>query len=156
MNKDFNIEDFLSLEGYATAERKARRKGSGGTQEFFTPFSLLKKMIDKIPEYKWNNPESTFLEPCMGSGQFVIYIIYNKMKHGSTWEQALSTTYGVDIMESNVQEVYSRVLDMLNQIAIDLDEDKAMQIMKHNLVCSDFFDWDFQNWCPIKKTVPLF
>lgn len=36
MNKDFNIEEFLSLEGYATDERQERRKGSGGSNEYYT------------------------------------------------------------------------------------------------------------------------
>ena len=31
-----------------TETRLARRKGSGGTQEFFTPSSLVSKMCDKI------------------------------------------------------------------------------------------------------------
>lgn len=30
-DNNFDIEKFLSLEGYATDERKTRRKGSGGT-----------------------------------------------------------------------------------------------------------------------------
>ena len=33
------------------------------------------------------------------------------------------------------------------------DEAKAQEIMEHNLVCSNFFDWDFENWCPIKENV---
>lgn len=24
--------------------------------------------------------------------------------------------------------------------------------MGRNLVCSNFFDWDFENWCPIKES----
>lgn len=31
------------------------------------------------------------------------------------------------------------------------DEAKAIEIMEHNLVCSNFFDWDFENWCTIKQ-----
>lgn len=34
---------------------------------------------------------------------------------------------------------------------IDYDKNKAQKIMNHNLICSDFFKWDFQNWCPIKE-----
>ena len=33
---------------YATDVRKDRRKGKGGSQEFFTPFSIVQKMCDKI------------------------------------------------------------------------------------------------------------
>ena len=34
---------------------------------------------------------------------------------------------------------------------IKFDEAKAQEIMNHNIVCSNFFDWDFDNWCPIIK-----
>ena len=44
MKTEFNIEEFLSLDGYATDERTNRRSGAGGTQEFFTPPNLVIKM----------------------------------------------------------------------------------------------------------------
>lgn len=71
----FNIEQFINLQGYSTDERKSRRKGSKGTQEFFTPYSIVKMMCDKISEEDWSNPNKTFCEPCFGNGQFVIYFI---------------------------------------------------------------------------------
>ena len=61
-------------------------------------------------------------------------------------------------MEDNVQETYNRIFDLLDNLNIDYDKDKALNIIKHNLVCTDFFKWDYENWCPIKenKTIPLF
>lgn len=147
----FNIEEFLSLDGYANDARTNRRSGSGGSQEFFTNYVLVKKMCDKISPEKWNDPNANFLEPSTGNGQFVVYIIYNKIKHGSTWEQALSHTWGVELLESNVKETHDRVIKLLHNMNIKFDESKAIEIMKHNLVCSNFFDWDFDNWCPIKN-----
>lgn len=158
MNKDFNIEEFLSLEGYATAERQERRKGSGGSQEFFTNYVLVKKMCDKISEDKWSDINADFLEPSMGNGQFVVYIIYNKIMHGSTWYESLQHTWGIDILENNVRETHQRIHNLFEQMGIEYDKEMAQQIMDHNLVCSDFFDWDFLNWCPISenKIKPLF
>ena len=37
---------------------------------------------------------------------------------------------------------------LLHNMNIKFDESKAMKIMDHNLVCSNFFDWDFDNWKP--------
>ena len=158
MNKDFNIEEFLSLEGYATAERQERRKGSGGSQEFYTPFKLVKHMGDKISEDKWSDINADFLEPSMGNGQFVVYIIYNKIMHGSTWYEALQHTWGVELLEDNVRETHQRIHNLLEQMGIEYDKEMAQEIMDHNLVCSNFFDWDFLKWCPIKeeKALPLF
>lgn len=109
-------------------------------------------MCDKISPEKWNDPNANFLEPSTGNGQFVVYIIYNKIKHGSTWEQALSHTWGVELLESNVKETHDRVIKLLHNMNIKFDESKAIEIMEHNLVCSNFFDWDFDNWCPIKES----
>lgn len=156
MKTEFNIEEFLSLDGYATDERVARRKTNdklkiSNTNEYFTPFSLVQYMSNKISEDKWNDPNSEFLEPSMGNGNFIVYIIYNKIKHGSTWEQALSHTWGVELLESNVKETHDRVIKLLHNMNIKFDESKAIEIMEHNLVCSNFFKWDYENWCPIKE-----
>ena len=158
MKTDFNIEDFLSLAGYATEKRKSRRKGPGGSAEYFTPYRLIKKMCDKISEEKWSDINANFLEPSFGNGSFLVYIIYNKIMHGSTWREALLHVYGVELMEDNVKEAHNRILKLLDNMGIQFDEDEARRIMDHNLVCSDFFKWDYQRWCPIKedKINPLF
>ena len=73
----FNIEQLLDLTNYATDTRVARRTGSKSTQEFFTPYSIVKRMCDKIPDEDWSDPTKTFIEPSFGSGQFVVYIVCN-------------------------------------------------------------------------------
>lgn len=150
MNNQFDIEKFLSLEGYEET-RLSRRKGAGSTQEFFTPYSIVKRMCDKIPESDWNHPLKTFCEPCFGNGQFVIYIIYNRIIHGINWRTALETCYGVELMSDNVRETKERVISLLKALDIDFDEKTAREIMDRNLVCSNFFDWDFEHWRKIEK-----
>lgn len=143
-----NIQQFIDHD-YATDVRKGRRKsknGGKGTQEFFTPFSIVKKMADKIPDEDWSDHEKTFLEPCMGDGNFVCYIIWNRIEHGVDWETTLKTIGGVELMEDNVKETKERVLNLLDQMNITYDRETAMEIMDRNLVCSDFFKWDFENW----------
>ena len=133
---------------YATEVRVARRKGKNSTQEFFTPYEIVKKMADKIPESTWADPSKTFCEPCFGNGQFVLYIIWNRIQHGIDWETALRTCYGVELMQDNVSETYSRIIELLDALGIDYDKSVAMNIIHENLVCSDFFNWDFENWKP--------
>ena len=152
MKTEFNIEQFLSLSDYATDERQSRRSGSSGTQEFYTPYSIVKRMCDKISEADWSNPEKTFLEPSFGNGQFIIYIIYNRIQHGVSWKDTLSTLYGVELMPDNVQETKDRIISLLSEMEIQFNKEEALKIMDHNLVCSDFFKWDFENWCPIKES----
>lgn len=141
------IEQLLDLTNYATETRVARRKNSKvNTQEFFTPYSIVKRMADKIPDEDWADPTKTFLESSFGNGQFVVYIVWNRIQHGIDWETALKTLYGVELMFDNVQECHDRVIDLLTKLGIEFDERTARKIMKKNLVCSDFFKWDFENW----------
>ena len=144
----FNIEQFLNLQGYASDERKSRRKGSKGTQEFFTPYSIVKKMCDKIYEEDWSDPTKTFCEPAFGNGQFVTYIIWNRLQHGIDWKTTLETCYGIELMQDNVYETHGRIIKLFDALCIDYDEDIAMDIMLRNLVCNDFFTWNFEEWRP--------
>ena len=151
MNNNFNIVEFLDLSNYATDERKARRKNNKNgksTAEFFTPYSIVKKMWDKIPDEDWQDPSKTFCEPCFGNGQFVIYIIWNRIQHGIDCKTALETCYGVELMQDNVDETKERIIDLLNKLNIEYDKDVAYEIMNRNLVCSDFFKWNFEEWRP--------
>ena len=148
-SKYFNIEQFLDISNYATEERVSRRKGgSKSTAEFFTPYSIVKRMCDKIEESDWSDPKKTFCEPSFGNGQFVVYIIWNRLQHGIDWKTALETCYGVELMQDNVYETHGRIIKLFDALGIDYDEDEAMDIMLHNLVCHDFFTWDFEHWCP--------
>lgn len=152
MQINFNIEKFLDLTGYEET-RNLRRKTNiknpnKGTQEFFTPYSIIKKMMDKIPLEDWSNPDKTFMEPCFGNGQFVLYIIWNRIQHGIDWKTALETLFGVELMQDNVRETMDRVHEMLGTICDDYNKEVAENIMKRHLICSDFFDWNFEEWQP--------
>lgn len=150
----------MALENsYATEIRKSRRKGSGGTQEFFTPSSLVSKMCDKIPSTDWSNPTKTFLEPCFGNGNFLVEIIRRRIvDYSIDWKIVLNNLYGVELMSDNVQEAKDRIIELLKKLNVDFNEQEARDIMDHNLVCSDFFKWDFENWRPIPeaKSIELF
>lgn len=141
------IQQLLDLTNYATEERKARRKGLKSTQEFFTPYGIVKKMAEKVSDEVWADPTKTFCEPCFGNGQFVLYIIWNRIQHGVDYLTALKTCYGVELMQDNVEETYERIFNLLDLLKINYDKNNVLKILKKNLVCSDFFEWDFENWC---------
>ena len=156
----FDIEKFMSLERYDTEVRKARRKshtigpkaheqnvsGKKGTAEYFTPYEIVKRMADKVPEEDWTDPTKTFLEPCFGNGQFLIYMIYNRLQHGVSLEDTFNTLYGVELMEDNVEECKQRIFNMLDAMEMTYDKDALRDVLDAHLVCSDFFEWNFQEW----------
>lgn len=145
----FNIEQFLNLDDYVNDIRLSRRKGAGSTQEFFTPYSIVKRMCDKIPESDWSDPDKTFLEPAFGNGQFIIYILYNRIMHGVHWKTALNTLYMTELMQDNIDEGKERIRIMLRELCDDFDESEANDIMDKNIICTDFFKWDYENWRPL-------
>ena len=137
------IDDYESLN---TEIRKERRKK---TQEFYTPYSIVKKMMDKISSEDWANPNKTFLEPSFGHGNYIIGILYRRIvEYRIDWKTALETCYGVELMQDNVYETHGRIIKLFDALDIDYDEDIAMDIMLRNLVCHDFFTWNFEEWRP--------
>ena len=150
---NFDIEQFLDLIGYDTDIRKSRRKGGKvNSQEFFTPYSIVKRMCDKVPEDDWADPDKTFLEPAQGNGQFTIFILYRRIhEYNIPWQKALETMYTCELMEDNVQESRKRIHELLQNIAPDYDFALAEKIMDKNFVCHNFFTWNFEEWRPMTE-----
>ena len=80
------------------------------TGEVFTPTPLVQKVLGEIPIEQFQDPTKTFLDNSCGDGQFLGEVLIRKMENGSTFEQALSTTYGVDMMIDNVDLCRERLL----------------------------------------------
>lgn len=140
----FNIADFIdNYKSWQEEERKARRKK---TQEIFTPYSIVERMCNKVPEEDWRDPNKTFLEPCCGSGNFILVIIFRRINSGIDWQTTLQTLYALDLLETNVKETRQRVHELLRNISSDYDPDIADLIMDRNFVCHDFFTWNFEEW----------
>ena len=80
------------------------------TGEVFTPTPLVQEMLEQIPIEQFTDPTKTFLDNSCGDGQFLGEVLIRKMENGSTFEQALSTIYGVDLMQDNVDLCRERLL----------------------------------------------
>ena len=93
-------------------------------------------MLAMISDEIWNDSSKTFLEPSCGNGNFVVAIIQKKIQHGSTVEQAIRTTYGVDILLDNVLECRQRIYD---DFLMFVDEPGLlMQTVEENIRHGDF------------------
>lgn len=150
---NFDIEKFLDLSGYDNETRVSRRKDKTGdfSNEFFTPYEIVKKMCEKIPDQDWSNPDKTFLEPTCGNFQFIIYIIYKRILSGIDWKTAISTCYGVELMQDNVDEGKQRIFNLLESLGIDYNYEEVRSIVDHNFVCNDFYKWNFDEWRPMTE-----
>ena len=137
------------IDDYESPNTKTRKERRKKTNEFYTPYSIVKKMMDKISSEDWADTKKTFLEPSFGDGNFIIGILYRRIvEHGIDWKTTLETLYGVELMQDNVDETKERIIDLLNKLNIEYDKDAVYEIMNRNLVCSDFFKWNFEEWRP--------
>ena len=69
------IKQLLDLKNYEL-RRNNRRKGSKSTQEFFTPYPIVKRMGDRISDEDWADPTKTFLESSFGMKRWFFIFIY--------------------------------------------------------------------------------
>jgi hypothetical protein len=78
--------------------------------EVFTPYFLIQQMLDLFPDDSWGKSKN-WLEPTCGNGNFILAILKRKIEKGFSIEEALATTYGMDIMPDNVAECKKRIFD---------------------------------------------
>ena len=98
------------------------------TGEVFTPTELVREMLEQIPVTEFTDTTKTFLDNSCGDGQFLGEVVILKIEMGSTFEQALSTTYGVDIMIDNVDLCRERLL---------CGQEHLRHIVEKNIQCRD-------------------
>jgi hypothetical protein len=111
------------------------------TAEVFTPTPLVQEMLDKLEEQDptlFSDPIKTFLDNSCGDGQFLSEVVIRKMERsGCTLEQALKTTYGVELMEDNVNECRKR-------LAGPEPTPEILEILNKNIVCHDALTYDYK------------
>jgi hypothetical protein len=116
------------------------------TAEVFTLTPFVQEMLDKLekedPEL-FSNPNKTFLDPSCGDGQFLSEVVIRKMERsGCTLEQALSTTYGVELMKDNVKLCKERLAGLNHTM-------KILKILDKNIVCADALTYDYSFGEPV-------
>ena len=108
------------------------------TAEIFTPTPLVQEMLDKLPHELFEDSTKTFLDPSCGDGQFLSEIVIRKISmSGCTLEQALSTTYGVELMEDNVKLCKER-------LAGTNPTQEILDILDKNIVCADALTYHYR------------
>ena len=111
------------------------------TAEVFTPTEDVIQILDNFESlFKdcFSNPTKTFCEPSCGDGQFLSEVVIRKMERsGCTLEQALSTTYGVELMEDNVKLCKER-------LAGPNPTQEILDILDKNIICADALKYHYR------------
>jgi len=133
MNKE-KIITHIRDRGYMSGiERDQLRIKSTG--EVFTPTKLVNNILNKIPIEDFKNPIKTFIDQSCGDGQFLGEILIRKVENGIDFETALSTIYGVDIMQDNVDLCRQRLL---------CGQEHLRPIVERNIVCADALKYHYR------------
>lgn len=104
------------------------------TQEVFTPTPMVQEILDKFDPALFCNISQEFIDPTCGDGQFLGEVLIRKMENGSTFEQALSTVYGVDLMQDNIDLCKERLL---------CRQEHLRHIVDRNIVCHDALTYNY-------------
>ena len=111
------------------------------TAEVFTPPHLVIEMLDKLEEENptlFSDPTKTFIDNSCGDGEFLGEVVIRKMERSDcSLLQALSTTYGVDLMEDNISECK-------NRLAGPNPTQEIWDILNKNIVCHDGLTYDYE------------
>mgnify|MGYP003111232085 FL=1 len=113
------------------------------TAEVFTPTELVQNILDNMNQELFENPEKTFLDNSCGDGQILSEVVIRKMERsGCSLEQALSTTYGVDIMSDNIELCRKRLMG-------PNPTESIIKILNNNIQCQDALEYDYSFGQPV-------
>jgi hypothetical protein len=104
------------------------------TGEVFTPLELCDQMIAEIPEEKLQNPQSTFLDPSAGNGNFMIALKQRLIEYHMEDHILNHMLYAVELMEDNHKE-------MCERLGVPIDHP--------HYVCADALTYDYSFGEPV-------
>lgn len=126
------INHLRNREYMSGAERDALRVKATG--EVFTPTELVQEVLDKLPQELFSDATKTFIDPSCGDGQFLSEVLIRKLENGIPFETALSTIYGVELMEDNVKLCQDRLL---------CGHEDLRWIVEKNIVYADSLEYNY-------------
>jgi hypothetical protein len=138
--------DYLRSFGYMQGVDRSYRVKS--TQEIFTPIAACEHYCTTLTKYSdaFTDVTEKIVDNCSGDGEWLGACLIKRLENGSTFEQALSTIYGVDLMQDNVELCRKRLL---------CGREDLRHIVERNIVCADAlrYHYRFDNTPPYDDEV---
>jgi type I restriction-modification system DNA methylase subunit len=104
------------------------------TQEVFTPTKMVNDLLDQLPQELFADSTQPVIDNSCGDGQFLSEALIRKVEAGIDFETALSTIYGVDLMQDNVNLCRERLL---------CGREDLRHIVEKNIVCANALTYDY-------------
>ncbi len=157
------------------------RKRVADHGEVFTAEREVNAMLDLVKQES-ERIDSRFLEPACGDGNFLSEVLRRKLavvdsRYGKSqleWERyaiiAISSIYGVDILEDNANECRNRLFKIFNDKYTSVFKDKCKNecfksvkfLLNRNILCGDALDFtnpetkkpiEFSEWSPLNGSM---
>ena len=105
------------------------------SSEVFTLEEDVERELDKLDQKYFTDASQTLIDPCCGDGNYLAMMLLRRIKNGIYFEQALSTIYGVDLMQDNVDLCRERLL---------CGQEHLRPIVEKNIVCADALRYHYR------------
>ena len=143
-NKKTSIYDYDNDFAHYELNEKERKK----LGQVWTPYSIIVKMLDKVEPSHWKDETRTQLDPTMGTGNFVIAMLYRRIvEYKQDPLKALKNTYGVELDQKTLDYAHKRIEKFMEHFTNS--KKKVHEIVMKNFVCSDIFKWNVEEWRPM-------
>lgn len=111
------IKDIQNIKNQINTLTKYRKEQADTFGEVFTDFPIIEEHVSNIDPKLFENPESTFLDPCAGYGSYPIILIEKLMKGLSKWEPNRKKRYK-HIVEKQIFmiEIQKESCDIINKL----------------------------------------
>ncbi len=129
---------------YELDEKERKKLG-----QVWTPYSIIVRMLDKAGTIDdkssvWYNETRTNLDPTMGTGNIIITMLYRRIVEcGQNPIVALKNTYGVELDRKTLNYARKRIEKFMAHFTTSKN---VHEIVLHNFVCSNIFDWNINEW----------
>lgn len=105
--------------------------------EVYTPKELVVQILNLVDDERWKDKKQTFIDPACGNGNFLVNILQKRINSNIDIIDAISTLYGVDILEDNIQKCKERLLQIVLDSELDMDIQEIRLILNKNIIRAD-------------------
>ena len=104
------------------------------TGEVFTPLEVCTKMVNEIPLPILKNPDSTFIDPSAGNGNFIVALRDTLILYHSEEHILNKMLYSIELMKDNHKE-------MCDRLGVSIDHP--------HYICADALNYDYSFGEPV-------
>jgi hypothetical protein len=133
--KTRTIEDMTNeeIESFINKHLPVKNLEKAKYGEVFTPSALINTILDQFPTSSWSNPDLKWLDPCCGTGNFLVHV-YQRLMTGL--ENAIPN------LSKRSSHIIENMLFMVEINKKNCDICRQLFGKDANIECLDFLEYD--------------